>query len=289
MAALGGMADFFQRFKLSTMQLPSVGFNDIIDILVVATLIYNVIAWIKDTRAWTLFKGILILLGVTFVSYFLHLSTLLWIFSNTISVGIIAVMIVFQPELRRALDELGRGQLFTKLFDFADDEQRKQQYDQKTIQNIITAVTELSKTKTGVLIAIERETKLTDWDRTGIHLDAEVSSQLLINIFEHNTPLHDGAVIVRDNRISSATCYLPLTESLSLSKELGTRHRAAIGLSEVSDAIVVVVSEETGTISIAKEGNLTRNLTPELLRKLLTLTNKGKEVKKKFVLWKGRR
>jgi len=147
----------------------------------------------------------------------------------------------------------------------------------------------LAKTKTGALIALERETKLTEWDRTGILLDAIVTNQLLINIFEHNTPLHDGAVIIRENRISSATCYLPLTESQTLSKELGTRHRAALGLSEVSDALVVVVSEETGTIAMAKEGNLTRNLSPEALKKLLVVTQQKNNLKKKFVLWKGRK
>lgn len=263
------------------------GLNDVLDIFLVAALVYVVIAWIQDTRAWTLFKGILVLLSFTLFAYFFHLNTILWIFSKTISVGIIAVIILFQPELRRALDELGRGNLFKNFFNFADNEEEKIKNDTQTFHEIINAVVELSKTKTGALIALERETKLTEWNRTGILLDALVSSQLLVNIFEHNTPLHDGAVIIRDNRISSATCYLPLTESESLSKELGTRHRAALGLSEVSDALVVVVSEETGNISLAKEGNLTRNLSAEALKKLLMLTHQKNNLKKKFVLWKG--
>lgn len=276
---------FFNDFNTSNLNIPTVGLIDILDILIVAYLIYKIIFWIKETRAWTLFKGIIVIFAFTAVSVLLQLNTILWILQNTISVGIIAVIVVFQPEMRKALEQLGKGTIFTSFFKF-DTAKDIDKADLKTIDEILKAADKMAAVKTGALILIEQTVPLGDHERTGIPIDALVSSQLLINIFEHNTPLHDGAVIIRNNRVAAATCFLPLTESNEISMELGTRHRAAIGASEVSDAFVIVVSEETGAISLAKAGILYRNISTETLRGMLSQRNQS--TKKKLVLWKGR-
>jgi diadenylate cyclase len=283
---LNSLKDILSQLKISVTNIPHIGIADIIDILIVAYLIYIVITWIKDTRAWALFKGLFVVFSVAIIAYVFHLNTVWWILSNAISVGIIAVFVVFQPEFRRALEELGRGNLFSSFM--IDQKEKDETISQKTIEAIVKAVEHMSEEKTGALIVIEKDVKLGEYERTGIMLDAIVTSQLLINIFEHNTPLHDGAVIIKNNRISAATCYLPLTDSLEISKELGTRHRAALGVSEVSDAITIVVSEETGTISVTQFGSLTRNVKGEFIRNLLTDAPNKKAEKKKLVLWKGR-
>lgn len=281
--------DFFQLFfrdlNMNGLNLPAIGIIDILDIAIVAYLIYKIIFWIKETRAWTLFKGIIVIFIFTAVAVILQLNTILWILSNTISVGIIAVVVVFQPELRKALEELGKGTLFSAFTKFDSDKDEEKAWN-RTVDEILKAADKMASVKTGALILIEQNVPLGDHERTGIPIDAVVSSQLLINIFEHNTPLHDGAVIIRNNRIAAATCFLPLTESNKVSMELGTRHRAAIGASEVSDAFVIVVSEETGAISLAKEGRLYRNISTDTLRGMLSQTEKS--VKKKLILWKGR-
>lgn len=276
---------FFNDFNTSNLNIPTVGLIDILDILIVAYLIYKIIFWIKETRAWTLFKGIIVIFAFTAVAVLLQLNTILWIMQNTISVGIIAVIVVFQPEMRKALEQLGKGTIFTSFFKF-DTAKDLDKADAKTIDEILKAAEKMAAVKTGALMLIEQNVPLGDHERTGIPIDALVSSQLLINIFEHNTPLHDGAVIIRNNRIAAATCFLPLTESNEISMELGTRHRAAIGASEVSDAFVIVVSEETGAISLAKGGILYRNISTETLRGMLSQRNKS--TKKKLILWKGR-
>ena len=264
---------------------PSIRAIDLLDILIVAYVIYKIIFWIKETRAWILFKGILVIFGFTLFALILQLNTILWVLSNTISVGIIAVIIVFQPELRKALEQIGKGSFFTAFFRF-DSQKTDEKTTMKTVDEIIKAVEKMAAVKTGALILIEKNVPLGDHERTGILIDAVVTSQLIINIFEKNTPLHDGAVIIKNNRVAAATCFLPLTESNDISMDLGTRHRAAIGASEVSDADVLVVSEETGAISLAKGGILYRNLSQETLRGMLTKSeNSGK---KKIVLWKGR-
>lgn len=195
---------------------------------------------------------------------------------------------MFQPELRRALERLGQKDFWISVVPF-ERSKESGRFDDKTIDALVTACYEMGKVKTGALIVVEQEIMLTEYQNTGIELDCLVSSQVLINIFEHNTPLHDGAVIVRGNRIVSATCYLPLSDNMGLSKELGTRHRAAVGMSEVSDALVITVSEETGYVSIAMGGHLTRNVKPEFLReKLVHVQNKSLE-EKRFMIWKGRR
>ncbi len=276
---------FFGDINTGNIYFPAVGIIDILDILIVAYLIYKIIFWIKETRAWTLFKGIIVIFLFTVVAFVLHLNTILWILSNTISVGIIAVIVVFQPELRKALEQIGKGTVFTSFmkFDNSGDEEKVQA---KIVDEILKAADKMSAVKTGALILIEQEVPLGDHERTGIPIDAIVTSQLLINIFEKNTPLHDGAVIIRNNRVAAATCFLPLTESRDVSMDLGTRHRAAIGASEVSDAFVIVVSEETGAISMAKGGTLYRNLSIETLRSMLL--QKNSQPKKKILIWKGR-
>lgn len=276
----------FDSLGITEFARPSLGITDILDILLVAYIIYKIIFWIKETRAWVLFKGILVIFALAAVATLLKLNTILWILSNTISVGIIAVIVVFQPELRKALEQLGKGKFFS-YFTWGTDE-TDDKATQRTVDEIVKAADKMGSVKTGALILIEQEVPLGDLERTGIPIDAIVSSQLLINIFEHNTPLHDGAVIVRRNRVAAATCFLPLTDSNEISMELGTRHRAAIGASEVSDAYVIVVSEETGAISLARGGVLYRNLTPEQLRNMISQSRKDGGKKTLATIWKGR-
>lgn len=285
---LNSLRDILIQLKWSVINMPHIRIGDLVDILIVAYLIYKIIIWIKDTRAWALFKGLVVIFSVTIIAYIFHLNTVWWILSNTISVGIIAVFVVFQPEFRRALEQLGRGRFFSSFMIFDDPREKEEKISSSTIEAIVKAVEHMSNYRTGALIVIEKNVKLGEYERTGIRVDALVTAQLLINIFEHNTPLHDGAVIIKNNRISAATCYLPLTDSLEISKELGTRHRAALGVSEVSDAITIVVSEETGTISVTDSGSLTRNIKGEFIRTLLSDTSNKKVDRKKLVLWKGR-
>ena len=269
--------------------LPTVGLTDIIEIIIIAFLVYQIIRWVRSSRAWMIVKGIVVLLIFTTVASLFQFDTILWLLSNSLAFGITAVIIIFQPELRRALEELGRKNLVASFLSF-DSSVDEEGFGEKTINEIARAVTEMAKVKTGALIVIEQAVALGEYERTGISLDALVSSQLLINIFEHNTPLHDGAIIVRGNRIISATCYLPLTDSLELGKELGTRHRAAVGISEVSDSYTIVVSEETGGISLAHDRRLVRNLTGDDVKDILMRITASKENEKtRFKIWKGRR
>lgn len=249
--------------------VPHITITDIIEIIILSYLLYHVILWFKKTRAWTLFKGIAVLIVFMGVAAVFRLNTILWIFRNTINVGIIAVIILFQPELRRALEELGRKNIISDVLIRDDKSDKKDRVSDKTIQELVSAAISMSKNKTGALIVIEQNVALGEYESTGINIDAAISSQLLVNIFEHNTPLHDGAVIIRNNRVVAATCYLPLTGRNDLNKDLGTRHRAAVGISEVSDSMTLVVSEENGTISVAQAGVLYRNLDAESLRKQL--------------------
>ena len=207
---------------------------------------------------------------------------------KTLNVGIIAVIIVFQPELRRALEQIGRKNIFAN-FNIGDESRNvNEKFSDRTINELIKATYELAKTKTGALVVIEQEVSLSEYERTGIDIDSVISSQLLINIFEHNTPLHDGAVIIRHDRIVSATCYLPLSDNMELSKELGTRHRAGVGVSEVTDSLTIIVSEETGKVAVALEGKIYRNIDGEQLRKYLVTAQNKKVESKRFKIWKGR-
>lgn len=287
MAAMENIFSSFGNF-FKTIYFPQIHVPDIIEIIIIAIVLYQVMGWFKKSRAWTLFKGIAVLALCWLVAAIFDLNTILWIFRNTISVGIIAIIIIFQPELRRALEQLGKQNFIATLFDSSSSEKRER-FTTKTMNELIKAAFEMSKNKTGALIVIEQNVALGDYERTGIPIDAVVSSQLLVNIFEHNTPLHDGAVIMRNNRIVAATCYLPLSDSLEINKELGTRHRAGIGISEVSDSMTIIVSEETGEVSVAVGGELFRGLDADNLRKKLSyIQNKSLDVKR-FRLWKGKK
>lgn len=263
------MGTFFEDLKeyIYFLSIPKMTIVDLLEIAIIAFAIYSIILWVKNTRAWSLVKGILVLFLCYLFAYLLDMSVILWIFDKTIAIGITAVMIVFQPELRRALEELGRKNLVKSIIPFDDQKDKNKRFTDRTVNEIVKAVVELAKAKTGALIIIEKDITLSEYERTGINIDSAISSQLLINIFEHNTPLHDGAVIIRGNRVVSATCYLPLSDNLGLSKELGTRHRAGVGISEVSDSLTIIVSEETGKISVATGGKLLRNIDGELLKK----------------------
>jgi diadenylate cyclase len=254
--------------SLDWFYIPRITISDIIEIIILSYLLYNLILWFKKTRAWTLVKGIVVILAFAGIAVLLNLNTILWILKNTISVGIVAVIVLFQPELRRALEELGRKNILTDVL-ARDDAEKNGRLNDNTIQELVSAAIAMSKNKTGALIALEQDVALGEYESTGINIDACVTSQLIVNIFEKNTPLHDGAVIIRNNRVVSATCYLPLTNRSDINKELGTRHRAALGLSEVSDSMILIVSEETGAISVARGGVLSRNLDSESLRKQL--------------------
>ncbi|MDG5788068.1 diadenylate cyclase CdaA [Evansella sp. AB-P1] len=235
----------------------------VIDILLVAYVIYKLILVIRGTRAVQLVKGITVILGVWYLSRLFGLITLEWVMQQAVIYGPLAIIIIFQPELRRALEQLGRGRLFSK-GSIAEEEDLK-----ASIEHIIKSANYMGKRRIGALISLERETGMTDYIETGISMNAKLTSELLINVFIPNTPLHDGAVIIKNNEIMAAGCYLPLSENPFISKELGTRHRAALGVSEVTDSITLVVSEETGGISLTKNGEIHRNLEEDALRKLL--------------------
>ncbi|MFV0363180.1 MAG: diadenylate cyclase CdaA [Suipraeoptans sp.] len=254
----------------SNVYLPSIHAIDVIEIIVLTVLIYIILKWINNTKAWMLLKGILVLAVFVLIAFILQMHTILYLVSNSVTVLATAVIVVFQPELRRALEKLGEKQFISSVVPF-DTNQSKVRFSEDTKEELVSAAFEMGKYKTGALIVVEQAIKLTEYESTGIPIDALVSKQLILNIFEHNTPLHDGAVIMRGDRIVAATCYLPLSDNMGISKDLGTRHRAALGLSEVSDAIVVIVSEETGNVSFAQGGMLQRNVDASQLTDKLTI------------------
>ncbi len=257
---------------------PHIGIVNILEILIIAYIVYEIMAWIGKTRAWTLLKGLLIIVGFTVVSYILRFDVILWIMGRIATIAVTALIIIFAPELRKALEQLGNKNIMN-LFTF-DSKSSDNGMSERTVDELINAAFTMSKPKTGALIVIERNENLAYIEKTGILINGIVSSQLLINIFEHNTPLHDGAVLIRGNTVVSATCYLPLSENMRISKDLGTRHRAAIGISEVSDSITIVVSEETGRVSVAIGGNLIKvNDKEGLKRELSVLLEDRKEDK----------
>lgn len=279
------METIFEYIKtyISWAQLPDLNLVDLFEMFIIAFAIYQLITWIKKSRAWILLKGLIVLVAVCMFAVVFRMNVILWIFDKCIGVGITALVIVFQPELRKALEQLGRNRLFKSILVFDDQKGKNERYSAKTINEIVRATYELAKTKTGALIVMTNEESLVEYERTGIVLDAAISSQLLINIFEHNTPLHDGAIIVNEDRITAATCYLPLSDNMHLSKELGTRHRAGVGISEVTDSLTIIVSEETGKVSIALGGELIRNVDGEYLKsKLENFTGVIRTEKKKF-------
>ncbi|MCI8317008.1 MAG: TIGR00159 family protein [Lachnospiraceae bacterium] len=274
--------------KLFLDPIEDLTLTNILEILILALLVYNVLLWIKNTKAWTLLKGMVVLVCCVSLVYILRMDTLKFIVSSAIDVAIIAALVIFQPELRRALEQIGEKRIVSSLFPLIDsDREVSERFSDKTLNEIVKASSEMSKVKTGALIVIEQDIRLDEYERTGITLDSVVTSQLLINIFEHNTPLHDGAVIIKGNRITSATCYLPLSDNMMLSKELGTRHRAGVGISEVTDSLTVIVSEETGKISIAYKGELMRGVPSEVLKEQLVILQNKSVGQKKFKFWKG--
>lgn len=274
--------------RLFTVPISYITFTNILEILILALLVYNVLLWIKNTKAWTLLKGIMVVVCAVCVVYIFQMDTLKFIVSQAINIAIMAALVIFQPELRRALEQLGEKKIISALIPIMDTNREVSElFSDKTVNEIVKAASEMSKVKTGALMVIEQNIRLDEYERTGIMLDSVVTSQLLINIFEHNTPLHDGAVIIKGNRITSATCYLPLSDNMMLSKELGTRHRAGVGISEVTDSLTVIVSEETGNISIAYKGELQRNVPADVLKEQLIVLQNKSVSSKKFKFWKG--
>lgn len=278
----------FFRDYVAWLTIPEFTIIDILEIAIIAFVFYHIIIWIKDTRAWMLLKGMMILGVMFFAALILEMNVVLWVFQNAMVVGIMALVVIFQPELRNVLEQLGRKNILSSL-SFDNQKTKNERYSAKSIQEIVKAVYEMAKVKTGALIVVERNIQCREYERTGIGVDAKISSQLLINIFEHNTPLHDGAVLVRDNRIVAATCYLPLSNNLAVSKELGTRHRAGLGISEVSDSLTIIVSEETGYVSLACDGKLYRKIDADTLQLRLEEAAKRVSEEKKLKWWKGRK
>ncbi len=277
---LSTLRDVFNKFDFSS--IVTMRLTDILDILIVAVLAYWVIVWVRETRAWFLLKGILVLVLIRLFSNIFNLYTVSWIIEKTLSVGIIAILILFQPEFRKALENLGKGSLVTNLF---SSEKNMNKLDERNADEIVDAAERMAKEKTGALIVVGNNVPVGDFEERGITIDAKVSSQLLTNIFVNKAPLHDGAVTIRNNRIAAAACILPLTHA-ELNSDLGTRHRAAVGASEVSDAYVVVVSEETGKISVAHEGRLRRGIKGKELKEVLCPPKKGGYITFS-ALWKG--
>ena len=264
-------------------------FGDVAEILIIAVLLYYTLVWMKTTRAWILLKGLIVILAFLLLAYFFRMTTILWMAQNVLGFAVTALIVVLQPELRKALEELGKKNIISSVLPFDNSHRVNEEFSEKTINEITKACVEMGKVRTGALIVIEQKVSLRDYERTGIDVDGIVTSQLLINIFEHNTPLHDGAVIIQGNRVVSATCYLPLSDNLGLSKELGTRHRAGVGISEITESLTIIVSEETGKISVAYEGELERNLDADSLRdRMHKILNNPVEEHKNLRIWKGR-
>ena len=278
----------FIRDYLVKLYIPRITWTDIIEIVIIAFVIYNVMVWIKNTKAWVLLKGIIIVVIFALIAYILNLKTILWIAGKTISVGIIALVIIFQPELRRALEQLGRKKILFGLFRFNDGREKGERFSSKTAEEIVRACFDMGAAYTGALIVIEQDMVLEEYEKTGITVDGLVTSQLLINIFEHNTPLHDGAVIIRGDRVVAATCYLPLSDNNNLNKALGTRHRAGVGISEGTDSMTIIVSEETGKVSVAVGGELIHDIDADSLRNKLEYLRRRTIDVKSFKIWRGR-
>lgn len=277
---------FFENY-IHDMYFPDVHLTDIIEIFIVAVIVYEIMLWIKNTKAWMLLKGMIVLGVFILLAGIFQMHTILFLARESINVLAIAAVVVFQPELRRALEKLGEKNLLSNISLF-DRSRENQRFSDETVESLVKACFEMGSVCTGALIVVEQAIRLTEYEMTGIELDCRVSSQILLNIFEHNTPLHDGAIIIRGNRITSATCYLPLSDNMQISKELGTRHRAALGMSEVSDALIIVVSEETGQVSVSMGGQLARGVTPEYLTTRLSQIQYRTPEGKRFIIRKGR-
>ena len=275
---------------LTGLSLPkNIGLIDVVQVLLIAVVVYYFILWIKQTRAYTLFKGMILIALIVMIAALTGMETILWIFRNISTVVLVALVVIFQPELRKMLEQLGEKNTLSMLGMLNREKEGIERLSEQSVEEIVRACYEMGAVKTGALIVLERDIVLSEYEKTGIEIDAKISSQLLINIFEHNTPLHDGAVLVRNDRIQAATCYLPLSDNLSLNKNLGTRLRAAVGISEVSDALTIIVSEETGNVSYAQKGRINTGVTQtELKEQLRTFLADGSTSDKKRKNRKGR-
>ena len=282
------MAELLNVLRSWLSFLQRISISNLVEIVIIAFLIYEILYWIKNTRAWTLLKGLAVILAFMLLAAIFELRTILWLLEKTAAIAATALLVIFQPELRKALEQLGSQTLLSNIRIF-DDGKEVNDFSDKTVNEIVKATFEMAKVKTGALMVIEKNDSLKEIERTGIEINGLVSSQLLINIFEHNTPLHDGAVIIRGGRVTAATCYLPLSDNMTISKDLGTRHRAAVGISEVTDSLTIIVSEETGRVTVAEGGKLTRISDGEGLRQMLSDDKEeGAASTSKFKLWKGR-
>ncbi|MDO4267759.1 MAG: diadenylate cyclase CdaA [Eubacteriales bacterium] len=283
------MGAFFEGIGSWLSFLPRITMGNLIEIIIIAVLVYFALLWIKSTRAWYLLRGIAMILLFALVAALAHWNTILWILEKSGGIAVTVLVIIFQPELRKALEQLGSRNLLSELLPF-DDGKENQGFSERTVNELVKATFEMAKVKTGALMVIERKVPLKEIERTGIEINGLVSSQLLINIFEHNTPLHDGAVVIRGNRVTAATCYLPLSDNMMISKALGTRHRAAVGISEVTDSVTIVVSEETGRVSLVEGGSLRRISDAEELRQALAAMEQQEDTGAgRFWIWKGKR
>ena len=260
------------------LYIPNLGLPQVLDILIVAVLLYTIIKWIRRTQAWVLLRGVALILIIALIAEIFELIAVQWIVDNAIGMGLVVIVILFQPELRKALEQIGRS---SNLIHLKPDSNELTHNSEATVDEVLNAAKIMSNSMTGALIVLEQDVDLGEFERTGVSLDAQVSTQLLLNIFERNTPLHDGAVIVKDNRVSAATCILPITGQ-SLDSSYGTRHRAAVGVTELSDARVVIVSEETGRISVALRGKIVHDLQESKMRELLIWGPKDKSMLKLF-------
>ena len=282
------MAELLNVLRSWLSFLQRISISNLVEIVIIAFLIYEILYWIKNTRAWTLLKGLSVILAFMLLAAIFELRTILWLLEKTAAIAATALLVIFQPELRKALEQLGSQTLLSNIRIF-DDGKEVNDFSDKTVNEIVKATFEMAKVKTGALMVIEKNDSLKEIERTGIEINGLVSSQLLINIFEHNTPLHDGAVVIRGGRVTAATCYLPLSDNMTISKDLGTRHRAAVGISEVTDSLTIIVSEETGRVTVAEGGKLTRISDGEGLRQMLSDDKEeGAASTSKFKLWKGR-
>ncbi|HEY9574012.1 MAG TPA: diadenylate cyclase CdaA [Lachnospiraceae bacterium] len=273
---------FFHR-----LSLPQIKLIDVIQILIIATFLYYIFRWVQNTRAYSLIKGLIVVGAFLFVAQLSGMDVILWIVKELGSAAVVLFIVIFQGEIRKALEQLGQKDFLASFLPTAKEESDK--VNDRTISELVRASFDMAEVKTGALIVLEQDILLKECESTGIALDSVISSQLLVNIFEHNTPLHDGAVLVRNNRIVAATCYLPLSENPNLSKRLGTRHRAALGISEVSDSFTIIISEETGRVSTAYRSELKIGISPSELREQLYALQKVQVADPtKFKLWKGR-
>lgn len=278
------MTEILTNLKNSISLLPRFSLTNLLEVVIIAVIVYELLLLIMNTRAWTLLKGILAILVFALVAAVLRLDTILWILERISTIAVIALLVIFQPELRKALEQLGNQKIVNNILLLNNELPETKDMTRNTVDQIVKATFEMGKQKTGALMVIEQAESLRDIEKTGIEIDGIISAGLLINIFEKNTPLHDGAVILRGNKVAAATCYLPLSDNMSISKELGTRHRAALGISETSDSFTIVVSEETGRVTVASRGKLTRMPDGESLRvALLSLIER--EENKRFGKW----